>query len=92
MSILKLKKYSNYIAIISFIGVLGINLINTNFEKIENKSAKVIIKSNKNEYKTEIEKNNDKNKISVPLQTSESDIKTLPVPNPNSTIITSPLS
>lgn len=92
MDRVKLKKYSKYIAIISFVGILSINFVNNNVQKVEDKSAKVIIKSNEKKDKSEISKNNEGNKVSVAFQSSESEVKELPVPNPNSTIIVSPLS
>lgn len=94
---MKLKhcsKYILYIAFISCITLLSINLTNRDGNLIENKHSRIIIKSIENAYVPVSKGSPNKEAIRgiTPETNGKSIVQPLPVPDTNAPIIISPLS
>jgi hypothetical protein len=96
---LKLKHHGKYIlfmAFISCIALVSINLTNRDGSKIEDKSSRIIIKSTEKGYISDIKElaNDEGTRVAIPATNgkSKSPVQPLPVPDTNAPIIISPLT
>ena len=94
---MKLKRYGKhifYMAFISCIALLSFKFINDYYNKIEENTSRIIIKSIEKEYvpDNKAHTENKEIRVAVPVMNGKSGVQLLPVPDANSPIIVRPLS
>lgn len=94
MKLTRYGKYIFYMTFISCIALLSINFINDYYNKIEEKTNRIIMKSIEKEYTPDnkVHTENNEIRVTVPVTNGKSGVQLLPIPDANSPIIVRPLS
>ncbi|WP_160691675.1 hypothetical protein [Clostridium sp. C2-6-12] len=88
------KKYIIFMACISCVALLSIELANRDFSNIKDKSSRIIIKSTEMGDIPDIKEltNDERTRVTIPATNDNAPVQSLPVPNTNVPIVISPLS